>query len=271
MMTPVVEPFADVPPGLAARYAHLRYASKQLNQDIIKTVDNETLRSAADMLGMLVDGVFVMETQWDSDLIFDFALHGVFRDGENAVQRYRRAHPQSDPERRSILDAKAEAIFTLTRVVDTYAPECALVAEDLLMDNQRILIADKSLSSAAPPGLVMCSRLFTLDGFWMSTGLGFSLSTGNGDAALRKFIDAADVRVLRSSPARREELHGAFAAGIVKVFRPSAEEVENARTHSAPAPAPESEHFERLQSERVERNAPCPCGSSKKYKKCCGR
>lgn len=24
------------------------------------------------------------------------------------------------------------------------------------------------------------------------------------------------------------------------------------------------------QSEKIERNAPCPCGSGKKYKKCCG-
>ena len=269
MMSPVMKQFADVLPGLAARYQHLRYVSKVLNQDIMATIDKKTLRSAADMLGMLVKDTVVMDSELDPELAADFALHGVFRDGENTVQRYRRMHRESDPERQMLLDAMAEAIFTLTRVVDTYAPESALVMEDLLMDNQRILVADKSLSSRAPRGLVLCSRLITLDGFWMSTGLGLSMLADGGNPALHKFIDDSDARVLRRSPAEREVLHGAFAAGIVKAFRPSAEEVENARSHSAQEP--EAEPVELLQSERVERNAPCPCGSGKKYKKCCGR
>lgn len=269
MMSPDMKQFEHVLPGLAERYKHLRSVSRQLNLDILEAIDKETLRSAANMLGMLVKGAIVMDSEWDSDLAADFALHGVFRDGENTVQRYRRMHRESDPERQRILDAMANAIFTLTRVVDTYDPECAVVMEDVLMDNQRILVADKSISSRAPRGLILCTRLITLDGFSMSTGLGFSMLMDDGGGGLAEFCDESNARMLRRSPELREKLHGTFAAAIVRAFRPTAKEVEDARSHSAREP--ESEPDELLQSERVERNAPCPCGSGKKYKKCCGR
>ena len=39
------------------------------------------------------------------------------------------------------------------------------------------------------------------------------------------------------------------------------------RSHAATAPVPETD---RRIGKKVGRNAPCPCGSGKKYKKCCG-
>lgn len=268
-MSSIMEPFADVLPGLTGRYKPLRRAANLLSQRILENLEPQVLRRAADMLGKLVHGKIMADTELDADLISDFALYGIFQSGENEVQRYRRTHRQSDPERQRILDAMAGAIFTLVRVVDTCAPESAFVAEDILLDNQRMLIADRSISATAPVGLVLCTRLFHLDGFWMTTGLGFSLFVDNGNPAFAEFCARTDARTLRNSPELHEQLHGDFAASIVKTFMPDSKDLQ---AHSPSSmEEPESQAVETLISERVERNAPCPCGSGKKYKKCCGR
>jgi len=55
--------------------------------------------------------------------------------------------------------------------------------------------------------------------------------------------------------------HTIFRVGIVK--------------EGAPAPSPMAEAAGRKEAvaagKKVGRNDPCPCGSGKKYKKCCGR
>ncbi|MGC8624362.1 MAG: hypothetical protein ACP5VQ_03745, partial [Phycisphaerae bacterium] len=52
-MTPMMEEFADVLPGLSKRYQHLRAKSHLLNIEVIKTFDKSMFLRAAQLLGML--------------------------------------------------------------------------------------------------------------------------------------------------------------------------------------------------------------------------
>jgi uncharacterized protein len=64
------------------------------------------------------------------------------------------------------------------------------------------------------------------------------------------------------SPERREKIIIGMAAGLVgayRYFRPE-------RQHAANASATSS----RGGTRKIGRNEPCPCGSGKKYKRCCG-
>jgi uncharacterized protein YecA (UPF0149 family) len=66
----------------------------------------------------------------------------------------------------------------------------------------------------------------------------------------------------RISPEKREEVIAHMAAGVLGAywyFREQRQAEAGART-SEP----------RRSSPNVGRNDPCPCGSGKKYKKCCG-
>jgi uncharacterized protein len=64
------------------------------------------------------------------------------------------------------------------------------------------------------------------------------------------------------SPDKREEVIAHMAAGLLGAYR-------YFRAHrQAGASARTSEH--RRRTPKVGRNEPCPCGSGKKYKKCCG-
>jgi len=64
------------------------------------------------------------------------------------------------------------------------------------------------------------------------------------------------------SPEKREEVIAHIAAGLLQAYR-------YFRAHrQAGASARTSEH--RRSTPKVGRNEPCPCGSGKKYKRCCG-
>ena len=265
-MTSLAPEFADVLPGLADRYSHLRSESVSLNSEVMKTFDKGTFLRAAEMLGMLQGETIVAALDMGAALIPEFAMYGVFAGGENVLQRFHRTHPQTDPVRQMLLDAKSQAIFTLAGVVETYPAEHALVVEDLFLNNRRMLLADRSLSANASAGNVLCLRTFQVDKFWMSTGLGLSLGVNTQFPALVDYIAASDLTNMRTDPDSQDFIHGSYAATVIKTvlarFSKGSEFADD---------MPEENNDLPLQSERLERNAPCPCGSGKKYKKCCGR
>jgi uncharacterized protein len=65
------------------------------------------------------------------------------------------------------------------------------------------------------------------------------------------------------TPEKREEVIVHMAAGLVRAYRYFREHQE---AYAGSASAPESGRT----TSKVGRNDPCPCGSGKKYKKCCG-
>jgi len=98
----------------------------------------------------------------------------------------------------------------------------------------------------------------------MFAALGSRGARTNADAITVTEAEAADAR--KGAPARAEGGAGQAAAPktVADVFasmmsRPPA--APSAAVSAAPAPRPAA----------VGRNDPCPCGSGKKYKKCCGR
>jgi len=64
------------------------------------------------------------------------------------------------------------------------------------------------------------------------------------------------------TPERREQLQVGMIAGVLQLYRAFAPERRAAARGIAANPFPAAP--------KVGRNAPCPCGSGKKFKKCCG-
>jgi uncharacterized protein len=79
---------------------------------------------------------------------------------------------------------------------------------------------------------------------------------------MRTHDEDPEMRPEPISPKNREEVIAHMAAGLLgayRYFRSQPQAGASART---------SEH--RRSAPKVGRNDPCPCGSGKKYKKCCG-
>jgi uncharacterized protein len=64
------------------------------------------------------------------------------------------------------------------------------------------------------------------------------------------------------SPEQREDVIGHMGAGLVGAYR-------YFRAHRQVSPSPDTSEPPRT-APKVGRNDPCPCGSGKKYKRCCG-
>lgn len=81
----------------------------------------------------------------------------------------------------------------------------------------------------------------------------------------RNVVTVGDVFRVRSCHFKVETIseHGISARGISERDYVAALEGDSSRKVEA--------GFARMQMANRERNQPCPCGSGKKYKKCCGR
>ena len=87
--------------------------------------------------------------------------------------------------------------------------------------------------------------------------------------------------IFKARPVKEEEVSGVFAQIPQQLLHPESakvrdlpkEEIPLKAEPQAPRLAPSSEAprpFKR-ETRKIGRNEPCPCGSGKKYKKCCGR
>jgi len=63
----------------------------------------------------------------------------------------------------------------------------------------------------------------------------------------------------------QKAVHQEFQAGIPTPINPGQVVMEETEIHQQPAPVTTVRS-----ADKVGRNDPCPCGSGKKYKKCCG-
>jgi preprotein translocase subunit SecA len=89
--------------------------------------------------------------------------------------------------------------------------------------------------------------------------------------------DSAVEAVFKLEPVKPVEFKGVFRSlsqeflhpEVSKFERPSQQEYPGAEFSTSPAKA--SVPAQKISQPKVGRNDPCPCGSGKKYKKCCGR
>ena len=82
--------------------------------------------------------------------------------------------------------------------------------------------------------------------------------------------------IFKAQPVREEEILGVFAQIPQQFLHPETTKLRNLPEQRLPevpvAPsAPEAPKPFRREGRKIGRNEPCPCGSGKKYKKCCGR
>ena len=268
-----VEEFADVLPGLSKRCERLREVSMALQGEILGELEPSMAWQAVEMLGIAPGREAVAGVGVGALVVPEFSMYGVFADGENAVQRFRRTHPQTDPERQMVLDAMSQAIFTLIGVVEAYPAEDAVVVEDLFQNNQRILLTDSAFTADSPAGEVNCIRMYPMGKFWMCTGLELPIGVDTKHPPLLNYLASDLTRIVQKATSGDETRNGLYAAVVIKTllahhYKDSG--VSGKIVNEQSDEQAEEHPNEPLLSERIERNGPCPCGSGKKYKKCCG-
>ena len=251
--------------GIAARYKRMRKISFKLNKILPKYVPKRALEETAKKLGFWQNGTVVFDNIDQSFVLFDQAIHGHFQDGKNAVDRYVDEHPP-DPgsDQEAVLAAKKRAFYSLFKV-EGIVPGVGVHVHDILY-GRRYFLADVGFSQTAVKGLVLATRVLPVEDFIMSAGAALPVDADTLVKISRLPALTAPSRDLTEMS--REEMSDVASTVIGLCLRGDGSRSigyqgvdEDADNEGAPA----------RNTPRVGRNDPCPCGSGKKHKKCCGQ
>jgi len=249
-------------------YKELRGKSIALSNRLMKTLEQDDVGAAASALGMLHGKHIDLETEDEMCVLMDYAIHSIFHDGRNAVDRLLATdpYPEGSPELR-LLRSMQRSHFTILEVTSPI-PGFGVHALDG-PGRTPIVLLDVGFSQTAVPGNAMATRIHSPgEGWWMSTGAGLPLNEKAAERIVRKFEDHKHRFGAEPPPPEQERIimRACIASGASRQIRyanigetltprPPAAAGAAAPARSAPKPG---------------RNDPCPCGSGRKYKKCCG-
>jgi hypothetical protein len=201
-------------------------------------------------------------------VLADFIIYEGYEDGVNAVERYASEHPPAaGTDENTVLQAMRQAYYGLLLVEDVL-PGVGVRVCDLLRD-RRFLLADIGLSQTATEEGILATHVLPFDEFSMTSGAALPLDSDTL-ATIRDEVFPRDreARLLETwEPTREEEAE--MAAAIIRLcLEAGASSFITDLDLGKPAA---SSHPPASGVSRPGRNDPCPCGSGKKYKKCCGR
>jgi hypothetical protein len=137
-----------------------------------------------------------------------------------------------------------------------------VTARDLLRDESH-LVVDRGFAHTASPGTLLAVRLLPQEGFTMTSGAALPLGKlppENQQAFAQELgerLTPNDAGHIDPAPFLREILGYGVSSAV--------------RYQDAPGTQSQRRISSRGPSERISRNASCPCGSGKKFKQCCMR
>jgi hypothetical protein len=198
-------------------------------------------------------------------VLFDQAIHGYFRDGKNAVDRYMDEHPP-DPgsDYEAVLAAKKLAFYSLFQV-EQIVPDVGVYVRDVLHDRRHFL-ADVGFSQTAVTGVVLATRALPAGDFIVTAGAPLLVDADTLAKISRLPVLNAPGRSFADMSS--QELAD-LAAAIISLCLKG--ESSRSIRYQGFDENTDNERAAATSTSRVGRNAPCPCGSGKKYKKCCGQ
>jgi hypothetical protein len=254
---------------LMARYQQVRIISKRINDALIRTLARDVLEEGGRKLGILRNGTLVFRSEDETSVLMDYCLYNIRRDGMNTVQRHLAESPLAEgSDELLLLQAKARARYSLF-LVEKVIPNVGVELLDVFRDD-RVFVVDLGFSKTASRGVGLATRLISLGDFWMTGGASLQV-TAESLVLLKRRLQA----LLGSGDPDWHNLPTELEDEFVAVVAGACLE-----SHVGPAlrleePAPPAGRFAVTQPSRravhIGRNDPCPCGSGRKYKKCCGR
>jgi hypothetical protein len=251
---------------LVGCYRHYRAISTDIHHRLLETLPKADMQAGARRLGMLQGDTLVFGSEEEMSVLMDYCLYDVSRDGRTPVRQFAAARPFPEgSDEAAVVAAMTRARYSLV-AIDRIVEGVGAWANDVFYE-QDVLIADQGLSQTRIPGFVLATRLLPFEDFAMT-----------GGAALPILDEQMCERVIVAMAEHIEDGQSGFAdlsarqrsAATADIIRICLEEdsSESIR-YGEPEEGGGAEPFVREQ--RIKPNQPCPCGSGRKYKKCCGR
>lgn len=247
---------------ISARYQRIRSASLDINNILVKFCAPFVQQSAMD-LGVWFKETIVMDMD-EMHVLMDYAIHHRFKGSRNGAERYAAEYPaEAGSDAEMALTAMGQSFFSLFQV-NHVVQGVGVRVTDILRDREHFL-ADVNLSTSAVEGVVLASRVLPFEDFIMTTGAPLPV-----DATVLNWVvynleqDGLSHEDLRNLPQDGwSQIETLIIRACLKTNGDRQIEYEDVPASGTPTLSKDPD--------RVGRNEPCPCGSGKKFKKCCGR
>ncbi|HTU16899.1 MAG TPA: SEC-C metal-binding domain-containing protein [Gemmataceae bacterium] len=254
---------------LLTHYKRRRSTSMAVNHALVERLSREVLDEGGKKLGILKGNTLLLDSEDELAVLMDFCIHDVRRDGHTAVESFLLEAPfASGSEEMLYLNALRQARYSLF-VLERVERGCGIEVRDLRWGGTRFIM-DIGLGSTGSPDLLLAARVIPFESVFVTTGA--PLASGRMPNRWKKsplhalLGRLSEEDVTRFTPQQISEQN----ATIIRTFLQA-----GAAEHTGYiAPEDCSDSPPRTptlrQPARIGRNDPCPCGSGKKFKKCCG-
>jgi len=252
---------------LVKRYLRLRRIGRQWNNKLCRRVSKEAIDQSSRRLHIMQDDVLVFETEDETAILMDYALYDYRGNGRTLVERFvAESLPScSDPDQRDLLKGMSAARYSLYQIREVVGGLGVGVA-DLLRHGNPPFIVDMGLGQTAEPGYVLAGRVLPFDTFAMTTGAGLPVDADTLQTLVTRIKSRmdSDGYLDHLSAEQWSDLTAKIICECLLRRASSRIAYTDAETFVVQPEIPR-------RPQEVGRNEPCPCGSGKKFKKCCGR
>jgi len=246
------------------KYKRTRSIALELNNSLLKLIPKKAIESTARKWGLWRDGALVLDIEDHLSVLMDYVIHDCFLNGQNALERYLiQQPPELGSDVQAVLEGMRRAFFSIFRV-EKVVKSVGVHVLDILGDRQYFL-ADAGLGDMASEALTLVSRVFLFDDFITTSGAALPVDD-EASADIADYLNSMEKSPLDSEAMTREEMADLNASLIGFCLRSKGGQYirydeAGDKLAGRVIPFPGTQH--------VGRNEPCPCGSGKKYKKCC--
>jgi hypothetical protein len=252
------------------QYQQLRQFGRRLNSVLTKTIPPEAMQEMGKALGIMRNNILVLDTMDVSSVLMDSCLFDWIRGGKNLVEKYVEAHPPTPgTDEHLLLQAYCRAKYRL--LVPKAISRAAVTYWFDVLSGESIALMDIHLSQTMAGGIrgLLATRTAPLGGYWITTGAPLPVGDRKTGAMLLKTIRQGNLLEDRTSVGEHK-----LATAIIRACLDS-----GAAEHVRYEAGEEEKEFGKARSvtgvkgprRHIDRNDPCPCGSGKRYRRCCMR
>jgi hypothetical protein len=245
------------------QYRRIREITLRLNNEVLpRYLPKKAFHTCGQKLGMMKNNTLVLSDMDHTSVLMDYCLYEYREHGQNAISRYLAETPlETGSDEYRVARAMSESFYALLMVEQVRSGIGVLVLD--ILRERSFLLMDLNFSHTAVPGVVIATRVLPFDGFAITTGAPLGV-----DAEIMRKIE--NVLVQRVEDERKGQNDAQKWTDLATtVIRMSLRGESSTRIEYGDVDI-QSINGPLRRDARVGRNDPCPCGSGKKYKRCCG-
>jgi hypothetical protein len=253
--------------GLLDQYRRMREVRFRLNNLLVKTIPRKTLEECGRILGFFRKGVLVFESEDETSVLMDYCLYYPGPDGRNLVAKYlEKSPPPVDSDEMVALREMTHAYYSLFQVIGVERGVGVSVRD--LLRGETGFIVDVGFGDTAQRHMILATRIIPVEGFLMTGGAALPVDASVAERISKELkrtgYDPETFDYEQITPRQEAEV----AAIVIRECRSTGmtSRIAYAEPGGRARPAPIGPEVR-----RIGRNDPCPCGSGKKFKACCGR